>query len=60
MEQARPPGQAGWSLQPLLLQFRRLSIDHSVPRTMARLQGCIPLQATYSSFEATVELLRVL
>lgn len=60
VEQAGPPGQAGWSPQPLLLQFHRLSIDHSVPRTMARLQGCIPLHATYSSFEATVELLRVL
>lgn len=55
-----PTLAGGWTPQPLLLQFHGLSIDHSAPRTMGCLQEHIPPCVTYSSFEATVELLRVL
>lgn len=55
----RPPWQAGWTPQPLLLQFHRLQWTIQMPRQW-RTSGAHSPRVTYSPFEATVELLWVL
>lgn len=57
---SRPPWWEGWTPQPLLLHFHRHSIDHSDPQNNGVSSGAHSLRVTYSSFEATVELLWVL